>query len=367
MGVNLIAPALPATAAALNIPKVNLGWLITTFTLPGLLLTPLIGMLADKYGRKQVLAPSLIVFGLAGSGCFLAKSSEMLLLLRMVQGIGGAGLILLGTTLIGDMFHGLDRSVAMGENASILSIATGVSPLAGGLLALISWNYPYLLFIFAIPLAVAVILMDCPTIQNDFSLNRYVADIWFLIKRPRPLALFGAGILTFVSLYGGILTYLGILLNKNFGAGSSMIGLYLSVMSLAAAISSSQAGRLHKRFLKSYLVLAGFTFYAFSLFLIPFAKSLPELFLPVVLFGIGHGINMPSLQTIATELAPDRYRGSLVSLFGLAMRIGQTIGPPILGIMPNLNSVFWITGGIVIILPSFGYIAIRLAHGQDAI
>ena len=70
LGVASITPAFPKIEKELNISEQEVGLLITVFTLPGVVLTPLLGVLADRYGRKQILIPSLLLFGVAGTLCF---------------------------------------------------------------------------------------------------------------------------------------------------------------------------------------------------------------------------------------------------------------------------------------------------------
>ena len=66
MGVAVIAPAFPRIIRELGISSGQVGLLVTIFTLPGIVLTPLLGVMADRVGRKTVLLPSLILFGTAG-------------------------------------------------------------------------------------------------------------------------------------------------------------------------------------------------------------------------------------------------------------------------------------------------------------
>ena len=61
MGVNIVAPAFPSVVRELGISPQEVGLLVTIFTLPGIFLTPLYGILADRYGRKKILVPSLFI------------------------------------------------------------------------------------------------------------------------------------------------------------------------------------------------------------------------------------------------------------------------------------------------------------------
>lgn len=143
MGVSSIAPALPSISRSLEVSTDQIGLLITFFTLPGIVFTPILGILADRYGRKIVLVPSLFLFGIAGTACAFAVSFEQLLLLRAFQGTGSAALGALNLTLIGDLYSGNRRATAMGYNGSVLSVGTAAYPAIGGGLALFGWFYPF--------------------------------------------------------------------------------------------------------------------------------------------------------------------------------------------------------------------------------
>ena len=66
MGVASITPAFPAIMKFFSLDPHQVGWLISAFTLPGILLPPVAGILADRFGRKRILVPSLFLFGAAG-------------------------------------------------------------------------------------------------------------------------------------------------------------------------------------------------------------------------------------------------------------------------------------------------------------
>lgn len=69
MGVSSITPAFPKISEELNITKNQVGYLISVFTLPGIVLTPFLGVLADRLGRKAILVPALMLFGILSAFC----------------------------------------------------------------------------------------------------------------------------------------------------------------------------------------------------------------------------------------------------------------------------------------------------------
>lgn len=157
IGVASITPAFPQMSEALKISPKNIGLLITVFTFPTVILGPIIGILADRFGRKKILVPSLFLFGVAGAACAFENDFNLLLLMRFLQGIGAASLLSLGVTLIGDLYTGVQRATAMGYNASVSSIGTALYPTIGGALAVMGWHYPFLLPLVAIPIGLLVL------------------------------------------------------------------------------------------------------------------------------------------------------------------------------------------------------------------
>lgn len=334
MGVSSITPAFPEMIKDLGISTHTVGLLITAFTLPGVVLTPVLGVLADQWGRRRILIPALVLFGIAGFLCTFARNFHLLLLLRFFQGIGGASLNSLNVTIIGDLYSGHERATAMGYNASILSIGTGSYPIVGGALAILGWYYPFVLPILAIPVALLVLFgLHNPEPRREQSLRKYLSLAWHSMANARVLVLFGASIMAFIMLYGSYLNYFPILVGNHFGESAFIIGLIMSSMSFTTALVSSRMGRLTRRFGSRRLLIAAFVFYGAGLFLMPLMPKVWMLLLPTILFGTGHGLNIPNVQTLLADAAPMEQRGVVMSFNGMVYRLGQTLGPVFMGLL----------------------------------
>lgn len=352
MGVASITPAFPEIIRELHISPRNIGLLITVFTVPGIFLTPILGILADRFGRKRVLAPSLFLFALAGGACILARDFRLLLTFRFIQGIGSAALPALNTTLIGDLYTGKERDTAMGYNASILSLGVAGYPALGGFLAATGWQYPFFLPLIALPVGIVVLFfLKNPEPENTRPLKGYLNGIRQAVQQREAAVLFLTSFVTFIILYGSYLTYFPLLLSSTFQASAPLIGLIMSVMSCAMALTSLQTGRLAKQYSKKQLLSAAYILYAAALLLIPFAPNIPVLLFPVMLFGIASGLNIPSVQTMLAGLAPLEYRASFMAFNSMILRTGQTVGPLLTGIFFTLwgiNGAFFAGAGCAI-------------------
>lgn len=328
LGVSSITPAFPQIAEAFDLTPRAVGLLVAAFTLPGVVLTPILGVLGDRFGRKRIIVPSLVLFAAAGTACGFARDFDVLLALRLLQGIGAAALGALNVTIVGDLYTGWTRATVMGLNASVLSVGTALYPAIGGALALLGWYYPFFLPVLAFPVALLVLWrLRNPEPVSDQQLGAYLRNAIACLQSPRALGLFLASLMCFVVLYGAYLTFLPFLLRGRFGASPLLIGLLFSVTSVATALVSFRLGRLARRFSSRNLVRAGFACYVVAMILLPLSPSLGVLLVPAILFGVANGISIPSILTMLTDLAPEAYRAVFMSVNATTLRLGQTLGP----------------------------------------
>jgi len=359
MGIASITPAFPGIIRYFGISTQQVGWLIAAFTLPGIFLTPVSGILADRLGRKHVLVPSLFIFGIAGFLCSFMRDFHSLLILLFVEGIGAAGLSSINITLIGDLYSGEKRTALMGYNASILSIGTAAYPALGGFIAVYGWQYIFYLPLLAIPLGIFVLFgLNNPEPKEHQLIGDYFRRIWKSINQRNVWGLFLVNMLVFVLLYGTYLTYFPILIFERLQASSVHIGLIMSAMSLVTAITSSQLGRINKRFQSKTVLLLGAGLYFMSMLSLLTSHNWIQVFASVVVFGLGHGLLIPSVQNLLVGFASIKERGAFMSVNSMVLRIGQTIGPLLIGVFYTFGSLqASFIAGAVVALVMFGVIA----------
>lgn len=347
MGVSSIAPALPTIAKSLSVSADQIGLLITFFTLPGIIFTPFLGILADRFGRKRILIPSLFLFGIAGTACGFSSTFEQLLLFRFLQGMGSASLGVINLTLLGDLYNEKERVTAMGYNGGVLSVGTALYPAIGGALAIAGWHYPFFLTLFAIPVGIfAAISLKKVAIDTSLNMSHYFKQILVAVKSKFVIGLFISMFLTFFMLYGAYITYFTILLDERFALSALSIGLLLSSSSLITAITSSQLGKLAHRFNEKNLILTASILYGIFFLSIPSVSNVWMFLIPVSIFGVAQGINIPSILTLITGYAAKEYRAAFLSINWMIMRVGQALGPYLLGIVYlyyGVDGTFYIT------------------------
>ncbi|MFC1871660.1 MFS transporter [Chloroflexota bacterium] len=358
MGVSSITPVFPTIIREFNITGGQVGLLITSFALPSAILAPFLGVMADRLGRKRILVPSLFLFAVAGTACAFIRDFNTLLIFRAFQGVGAAALGTINITILSDLYTGIKRSEAMGLTASVINIGTTLYPFIGGALALLGWNYPFALPILAVPIGI-LSLVSLKSIEptRSGSIREYLSGTWKYLKNTKVISIFGTGVLHFIILFGAFLTYFALLLEDSFGASPFLIGLFISGISLIAAIVSPQFGRINKKFSLSTIIGAGFTLYAVALVLVPLLTSMWLLLIPVIVCGIAIGVVVPGILTVIANMAPVEYRAAFMSISSLLLRLGQALGPPLMGLIyiwRGFNATFFIAAALALLVPIIG-------------
>lgn len=329
MAVPLISPALPAVRAALGITDVQTGLLITVYAVPGIVLAPVAGLIADRVGRRDLLAGCLVGYGLFGSAIAFTTDFTLVLVLRFLQGCtAGSVIFSLAVTLVGDHFDGADRNAVMGVATAGLSLGVAVYPAVGGYLSSFAWNLPFALYGLSAPVGVYVwFTLAEPDIDSGPLSLRYFREVYRAVPLGAAAGLYGVILVREVLLFGAVFTALPFLLDTSFGLGTTQIGIATSAMLSITAVVSTQNGRLARRVSNRYLIAAGFVGYALGLAGVGLAGALPVAIAALVLFGVGHGLGSPALFTALTDLVSARFRGGVVSIRTTTTAVGQALGP----------------------------------------
>jgi EmrB/QacA subfamily drug resistance transporter len=148
--------ALPDIGRDLNASTSALQWILNGYLLTLASLILLGGSLGDRLGRRRVFQAGVALFTVASLGCAAAPNVELLIVARLVQGVGGALLTPGSLAIIQASFRPADRARAIGAWSGLGGVATAFGPLLGGwLIAAISWRA---IFLINLPIGVFVFL-----------------------------------------------------------------------------------------------------------------------------------------------------------------------------------------------------------------
>lgn len=152
----IVNVAIPSIVDDLDISSTEVQWVQESYTLVFASLLLVFGTLADRFGRRRLLLIGVTIFGLASIAAALAPSGELLIVSRLVQGVGGAMILPSSLSIINATFRGRERAIAFAVWGSTIGGMAAVGPLLGGwLTTYFSWRWA---FGINVPLGVIIII-----------------------------------------------------------------------------------------------------------------------------------------------------------------------------------------------------------------
>lgn len=360
LGNSMLIPVLPDIRESLNLTPVRVSLLITLFSLPAGIIIPVAGFLSDRYGRKVVIIPSLIIYGSGGvlaaiASIFLKQHAYPLILAgRVLQGIGAAGTAPIAMALCGDLFQGKERSRSLGSIESSNGLGKVVSPILGSAIGLIAWYAAFVFFpLIVIPIVIGMwLLVKEPKADRvKQKLSEYLKSFAKIFKNKTGLLLssYLAGAVALMVLFG-ILFYLSEYLEQQFGLDGVKKGLVLAIPVLFMSVTSFATGFIikKKKTLMKILIVTGMGIMTAALVFLPLAKGVILYFVAISIVGIATGLVLPCLNTLITGAASIEERGLVTSLYGSVRFLGVAFGPPIYGFLmaKGVGLMFWSSAGL---------------------
>ncbi len=359
LGNSMLIPVLPEMRAALHIGKPQAALAITAFSIPAGVAIALAGYLSDRYGRKVVIVPSLILYALGGVVAFLAgwllqeRAFMLLLVGRVIQGIGAAGTAPVAMAMAGDIFQSAERAKALGLLEAANGLGKVLSPILGAAIGLLGW---YMVFagyvVLTIPAALLVWFITREPRHSasarDLPVGQYFGSVWQLFKRKaRSLAACFVAGTAVLSILFGILFYLSETLEGKYRLDGIPKGGVLALPVLAMSITSYLTGnRLSKnqRLLKP-AVVTGLGLGTAATLLTPVLGGAREatgagdwvFFAGLVVLGVGTGLVLPALNTLITSSAAEAERGMLTAAYSATRFFGVALGPPVYGVLMGMG------------------------------
>jgi len=370
LGAAMIMPILPLYAQReFDMTPQIITLLATAFFAAQFVAGPYLGRLSDKYGRVPVLIISQIGTAVSFFMLALAPNVAVLFLARILDGITG-GNIIVAQAYITDITPRERRTESLGYIFAVFGLGFIFGPALGGLLA--AAFGPRVPYIIAGGAAIIVVLLTWFTLDETLSPEQREANRSFNksgislgeLFRNAPLMLilivafvgqFGMGLLqaTF-SLYGEAVLFEGYS-EKMVTLG---IGLLLTTVGIGQFFTQAVLlRRALKRFDEAWLVLIGVTVRSVALFIfaaltIPVAGAFASL-----LFAVGMGLMMPSLQSLSTNTVADELRGGVLGVYQSTISLSTIVSTAISGVIFAMNATapFWIGGVLtaLVLIPAF--------------
>ncbi|MBS4032180.1 MAG: MFS transporter [Clostridiales bacterium] len=373
LGNSMLIPEFPTIKNELNITQFQVGLLITFFSAPAAVAIPFLGYLSDRIGRKIIIIPCIILYGLGGAiagtaSALLSNPYAVILGARVIQGLGAAGTGPLAMALAGDMFKTKERSESMGILEAANGMGKVLSPIIGAAVALIVW---YALFfsyaLLSVPIAILIwILVKEPKGNVEKRpFGKYIGAIAEIFKQKGVSLLFNflAGMVVLFILFG-VLSFTSDILVTNFNLGGIIKGMVLSIPLLSMSVTAYLTGLFLRKKGKYYklALFAGMIIVSVAMGILPFCCESVYVY-PAILgvLGLGSGLVLPAINTMVTSATQSEQRGGVTSLYGAVRFIGVALGPPAFSLLQDISIpvMFFFGGGLALISGILGFILIK--------
>ncbi len=375
-GVNI---ALPAIEKEFDLDAVTLSWTVTSYLLSSAVFLLPIGKLADIRGQKTVFQGGIVIFTIATTLCGFAPSGMMLILLRVVQGLGAAMTLTTGAPILVSVFPPAERGKVLGLNVASVYLGLSMGPFVGGFLTqYFGWRS---IFLFCVPLGIIAIMLvffklktnlitripgkidhigalyysvgligivySSSNLNKSFGWPLLMTGILYMIlfvlrcKRSAypifEITLFTRNRLFAFSNIAALINYsatfslvflMSLFLQKIKGFTPQQAGTILIAQPLMMTILSPFAGKLSDKIEPRKLATAGMLISAIGLFLLAFIGQQTPVYMIVavlILMGIGFGIfSSPNMNTIMSSV--DKKQLGIASGTSSTMRVvGQMV------------------------------------------
>jgi predicted MFS family arabinose efflux permease len=338
----VISPLLPGIRAQFTKTSVELGLLFTGYSIAAGLSVLFWGPLSDLFGCRNGLLAGLLVFGAGSVVSSLSTAFWMLLLGRVVTGMGASMLSLNAISYAAGFFPYRTRGWAMGSIVSSYFAALILGVPAGSYAGdRLGWHAVFgvaavlsLTLIAPVAALLAPVGNTPPAAGNDGTpLFSGRARAYGLFLRERETL--GALCASFFASGGamGFLAFLGVWLHDAFGVSGKEIGLVFLASGCAALLASPFAGALSDRIGKRVQFVSSSGTFALLLLVLPGFRWGPALFLVFGAISMAAAFRQGPMEALITELVPAESRGSFLALRNAFSQLGIAISATLSGIL----------------------------------
>ncbi|MBC7233934.1 MAG: MFS transporter [Chloroflexi bacterium] len=344
-----ILPTLPLyVVQRLHGNPAQVGLLSGVLGVTAVIARPLSGWAADRWGRRPVQLLFLLLFALIVLTYNLATSVSLLVLIRLLHGIPFGAATTAGMTVAADLVPASRRGEGIGYYALAQTLSMAVGP-ALAFTILGKGQFPRLFLATSLVAFASLVLawaIRHPPVRNakaSFSWQSMIEmRVGWLALTALFIALGYSGIVSFITLYGEEL-------------GVVNAGLFFTLYALGMALIRPGAGRMFDRQGPAPVVGGGMALLFLAYLILALWRTAAGFLCAGLVYGLGYGAVVPSLQAMAVNVVPAVRRGAANATVFSVFDIGMTVGPYLLGLLAQAMGGYaavYLVGAVLLALPT---------------
>ena len=372
LGLGAASPIIPIFVGEMGGDDIARGIAYPAFTVTQLAISPFVGRLADRYGRKWFLAFGLFTYVITAMGWFYSDSVLEIVFFRAFSGIGSALIFPMSQSYIGALAPKGREGRYMGTFNLFDFVGFGLGPLLAGILrdyTSIDLIFLSMAFLFALATLLVVILLptrpqnkrtDNPSRLSVPSERERIRPSWSqIIKNPLVQAIVSLRVSVSVAI-GVSFTFIPVLLEEDLGTSSTAVGLLIGGQQFMGGAVQPIMGMFADKYSKHIIALIGSVLMASSYWIATFSDTYWILLISFVV-GAGLGSAMSQVVAATNQVQIGRTLGlsTVASIQSMAFAIGILIGSAGGGVVAELvgRRFTFAFAGVIIIVGYLVYVA----------
>jgi DHA1 family multidrug resistance protein-like MFS transporter len=348
LGMGIVTPFLPIYADQLGASSLEIGLIQASFSIGNFASLLLVGRMSDRFGRKIFLIIGLSMMTLASVAFIWSKNPTQLIMIRLFQGIGASAHLPIAQAYLGDITPEGGEGRWMGYFNAVLFSGIGLGPLVGGVLAdAFSMTTPFVVMAIANFVGMVATLIFLPEVPRKVTPREHRSPLAPMKSRVmrgvfayRMTAGFGtSSLMAFMPLFADV----------KLGLSTSLIGLLLAVRAPVSFLQSF-TGSLSDRYSRRMMVVIGACLAFVAMAYLPMVAAFWPLLFVYLFITLGQAVGMPASNAYVVEEGRTYGMGASMTMFMMAMQVGNGVGPIALGGLANalgLESAFYAAAGLM--------------------
>ncbi len=326
-----VIPIFPGYARGVGASLSMLGSYGSVAAIAMLLLSLPLGRLSDRYGRRRMMVPGLILFIAVPLSYMVATSPIHLYPIRVALGLGIGLIFGNGFLLMSEVAEPGFRNVAQGLYMTSMGLGFTLGPLVGGFAAKLVG--PSLSFKISSGFAVLGLILLLMVREKKVEAGRTLEQTGLgeLVRDPKILA---SGVANFVNsvMYNAVTLFFPVY-GSDIGLDEAEVGIGLTSRGLASTAVRLPVGALTKRVKALNLMAAGLLLSAATLFTVSNSVGLVLVSVLMGVQGVAYGVYLTSGNVYVSEEAPRDHRATAMAVYSMFGNLGGILGPAALGVI----------------------------------